>query len=98
MSNPKKAARLKTLIELLEPHDPLFEVVYLLHEDQVAAELEALNAEMHRRNRPRITTYALCCGYLNQQDKVRKLAIGVRDAGHLLFAFAGTTALQGGAA
>lgn len=98
MSNPKKAAKPKALIELLEPRDPLFEVVYLLHEDQVAAELEALNAEMHRRSRALLTTYALCCAYLNQQDKVRKLAIGVRDAGQLLFAFAGTSALQGGAA
>jgi hypothetical protein len=98
MATTKKAAKPKRAIQLLESTDPLFDAVYFLHEDQVAIELGALHKEMHRRHRSQLTTYAMCCAVISQESRVRELAKGLRDAGQLLFAFAGTSALQGGAA
>lgn len=98
MANTKKAAKPKNPIQLLETTDPLFDAVYFLHEDQVFIELEALHKEMHRRQRSVLTTYAMCCAVLSQETRVRELARGLRDRGQLLFAFTGTSALQGGAA
>ena len=98
MATTKRTAKPKSPIKLLETTDPLFDTVYFLHEDQVAIELDALHKEMHRRQRSQLTTYAMCCAVMSQEIRVRELARGVRDGGHLLFAFAGTSALQGGAA
>ena len=98
MATTKKAAKPKARIELLEVENPLFDVVYFLHEDQISAELDALHSEMHRRKRSNLTTYALCAAALDQHQKVKSIARKLVDRGQLLFAFAGTTALQGGAA
>jgi hypothetical protein len=98
MATTKKAAKPKSPIQLLETTDPLFDAVYFLHEDQAAIELDALYKEMHRRQRSVLTTYAMCCAVMSQERRVRELAKGLRDSGQLLFAFTGTSALQGGAA
>lgn len=98
MSTPKKAAKPRALIKLLEPRDPLFNVVYFLHEDQIAAELDALHGEMHRRSRSHLTTFALCSAHMEQDYKVRNIARELLKRGQLLFAFSGTTVVQGGAA
>lgn len=98
MATTKKAAKPKARIELLEPGNPLFWVSYFLAEDQITVELDALHIEMHRRKRSELTTYALCAAASEQDWKVRTIACDLRDRGQLLFGFAGTTALQGGAA
>jgi hypothetical protein len=98
MSTPKQAAKPKARIKLLNPSDPLFQVVYFLQEDQIAAELDALHTEMHRRHRSELTTFALCSAVLEQNFKVRSIANDLLKRGQLLFAFAGSSALQGGAA
>ena len=98
MATPKKAARPKARIELLETGNPFFWVSHFLAEDQIEVELDALHTEMHRRNRSELTTYAICAASSEQNFKVRTIARDLRDRGLLLFGFAGTTALQGGAA
>jgi hypothetical protein len=98
MATTKKAAKPKARIELLEPGNPLFWVSHFLAEDQITVELDALHTEMHRRGRSELTTYALCAAACEQSFKVRDVARTLRDRGQLLFAFAGTAALQGGAA
>jgi hypothetical protein len=98
MSTTKQAAKAKARIKLLEAGDPLFQVVYFLQEDQIAAELDALHTEMHRRHRSELTTFALCSAVLEQNFKVRSIANDLLKRGMLLFAFAGSSALQGGAA
>lgn len=98
MSSTKKAAKPKARIELLEPGNPLFWVSYFLAEDQITVELDALHIEMHRRHRSELTTYALSAAASEQSWKVREIARDLRDRGLRLFGFAGTSALQGGAA
>ena len=98
MSSPKKAAKPKARIELLEPGNPLFWVSYFLAEDQITVELDALHIEMHNRHRSGLTTYALSAAACEQSLKVKTISYDLRDRGLLLFGFAGTTVLQGGAA
>ena len=98
MSTPKQAAKPKARIKLLNPSDPLFQVVYFLQEDQIEVELNALYREMHRRHRSELTTFATCSAALEQNFKVRSIANDLLKRGQLLFAFAGSSALQGGAA
>lgn len=98
MSSTKKAAKQKARIELLEPGNPLFWVSYFLAEDQITVELDALHIEMHNRHRSELTTYALSAAASEQNWKVREIARDLRDRGLLLFGFAGTSVLQGGAA
>lgn len=98
MQTTKKAAKPKARIELLEPGAPLFWVAYFLAEDQITVELDALHAEMHRRHRSDLTTYALSVAACEQNFKVKDIARDLRDRGQLLFGFAGTSVLQGGAA
>lgn len=98
MATTKKAAKPQVRIELLEPGNPLFWVSYFLAEDQITVELDALHIEMHRRHRSDLTKYALSAAASEQWFKVRTIASDLRDRGQLLFGFAGTSALQGGAA
>lgn len=98
MATTKTEAKPKARIELLEPGNPLFWVSYFLAEDQITVELDALHIEMHRRHRSELTTYALCAAADEQAFKVRDIARTLVERGLLLFGFAGTTALQGGAA
>ena len=98
METPKKSAKPKARIKLLETGNPLFWVSYFLAEDQIAVELDALHIEMHHRHRSDLTKYALSAAAGEQSWKVRTIASALRDRGQLLFAFAGTSALQGGAA
>ena len=98
MATTTKAAKPKARIELLEIGNPMFWVAYFLAEDQISAELDALHSEMHRRHRSELTTYAICAASGEQDFKVRTIARDLRDRGLLLFGFAGTSVLQGGAA
>lgn len=93
-----KTVKAKSPVELTETGNRFFWVSVFLSEIQMLDELDAVHREMMRRNRPEVTTLALCGAAVQQRSKVRQTIDACMRAGVLLFCFDGTTALQGGAA